>query len=64
MKTQRPIPGGRRPLTPYLMKSTARAVEQRAARFHVSKSFVMAVALADVFKVSGQERYDTPRKIR
>lgn len=57
IRRQRPIPGGRRPLPACVLKEIRVEVERNAARFHVSKSFVIAVALADAFGVADQESY-------
>jgi hypothetical protein len=57
IRRQRPVKGGRHPLPSCVLHSIAREVEKRAARYRVSKSFVIAVALADVFGVADQEHY-------
>jgi hypothetical protein len=40
-----------------VLTSIQRAVEAEAARYHVSRSFVIAVILARAFQVSDQELY-------
>lgn len=65
-KRQRPIKGARGPrptLSASLMAAIEHEVGWRARKFRVSRSFVIAVALADAFNVDGQEQYldpDTP----
>ena len=63
MQRQRRVPGGRKALPACVLKEIERAVENEAKRFHVSKSFVVAVALADAFGVKDQERYVAPLKL-
>jgi len=55
-RRQKPVPGGRQPLPSCVLKSINREVEKRAAQFHVSKSFVVAVALAEAFGIKEQEK--------
>lgn len=65
IRRQRPVKGGRQPLPACVLKDISIEVERLAARFHVSKSFVIAVALADQFGVEEQERYtEQPRRLR
>lgn len=57
IRRQAPIKGGRIPLPACVIKDISQEVERRAIRFGVSKSFVIAVALADAFGIEEQERY-------
>jgi hypothetical protein len=57
IRRQRPIRGGREPLPSCVLKSIRRAVENEASRHHVSKSFVIAVVLAQAFGITDQEWY-------
>jgi len=56
-RRQRPIKGGREPLPACVIKDIAIVVEQLARQHKVSKSFVIAVALADQFGITEQESY-------
>lgn len=56
-RRQRPVKGGREALPACVLTSIQRAVEAEAARYHVSRSFVIAVILARAFQVSDQELY-------
>lgn len=58
MRRQRPVKGGRLPLPACVLRAIAREVEARARQFNVSRSFVIAVALAEAFDVRDQEHYD------
>jgi hypothetical protein len=61
-RRQRPVKGGRLPLPSCVIKDIHREVEKRAHQYGVSKSFVIAVALADAFGIKEQETFfDTPR---
>ena len=48
---QKPVKGGRDAVSGSVIKVLRRKIEHEAARYHVSKSFVVAVALAKFFKV-------------
>jgi hypothetical protein len=62
-RSQRPVRGGRDPLPSCVIHEISREVERLARKFSVSKSFVIAVALADVFGIEEQEQYlMTPEK--
>jgi hypothetical protein len=65
-RRQRAIKGGRLPLPACVLKEIRAAVEVTAARYDVSRSFVIAVALADAFGIVDQESYlvDEKRKRR
>lgn len=56
-RRQRPIKGGRQPLPACVIKDIAREVERLARVHRVSKSFVIAVALAAQFEIDEQESY-------
>jgi len=57
IRRQKPIKGGRDPLPSCVIHDIRIEVERIATRHHVSKSFVIAVALAKVFKIDEQEKY-------
>lgn len=63
IQRQKPIKGGREPLPSCVIKAIRDRVESLATRYHVSKSFVIAVALADQFGISDQERYQSNLKV-
>lgn len=56
-RSQRPVRGGRAPLPATVLKEISREVDRQARRFGVSRSFVIAVALADAFGIDDQEQY-------
>lgn len=58
---QPPIPGGRNPLPSCVEKRIFREVERTATRFGVSRSFVIAVALADAMgiQLDARDRYQS-----
>lgn len=58
VRIQRRIRGGREGLPATVMKSIRRAVEWEAARYNVSKSFVVATRLARSFGITDQEDYE------
>lgn len=57
IRAQHPIPGGRLKMSLTAMSKISDHVAREARRFGVSKSFVIAVALADYFQITEQERY-------
>lgn len=57
IRRQKPVKGGRTALPACVMGEIARRVEQRATRFRVSKSFVVAVILAKELGIDDQESY-------
>jgi hypothetical protein len=57
IRRQRPIKGGREPLPSCVIKDISREVDRLARLHRVSKSFVIAVALADQFGIEEQETY-------
>lgn len=57
MKRQKPVKGGREPLPACVLKEIRSAIEREAERYGVSKSFVIAVALAKAFGIKKQEEY-------
>jgi hypothetical protein len=59
IRRQHPVKGGRDPLPACVIRDIRIEVERRAAKFNVSKSFVIAVALAEVFGITEQESYLT-----
>lgn len=58
VRRQRPIPGGRDALPACVLKKIREKVEKKAAEHGVSKSFVIAVILADALGVKEQEAWD------
>jgi len=56
-KRQKPFKGGRLALPSCVLPKIRAVVEREARFFGVSKSFVIAVALADIFGISEQEHY-------
>jgi len=56
-RRQHPVKGGRDPLPSCVLHDIKNEVERVARRHRVSKSFVIAVALAEAFGVSEQEDY-------
>jgi hypothetical protein len=56
-RRQRPVKGGRQYLAAGLIAEIEREVDRASARFRVSRSFVIAVALADYFGIEEQERF-------
>ena len=63
MRIQKPIKN-RKQVSARCIKEIQHEVEKASARFDVSKSFVIAVALADYFGIESQEQYYSERKIR
>lgn len=57
-RRQRPVKGGRLPLPACVITDIYAAVDRTATRYNVSRSFVIATALADVFGVTVDEAYD------
>ena len=62
-RRQHPVKGGRQPLPACVIRDISRAVEKLARQHNVSKSFVIAVALADQFGIDEQESY-LPQPLR
>lgn len=54
---QRPIRGGRNSLPSCVLGRIYDRVDAEARRYHVSRSFVIATVLAEVFDVDDQEDY-------
>lgn len=61
IRRQRPVKGGRHPLPACVLKEIDAWVVREATRFGVSKSFVVATALAYVAGIKTQERYDVTK---
>jgi len=59
LQRQKPIKGGRTALPSCVIKDIYTEVERIAKRHRVSRSFVIAVALADQFGIDEQEHYLT-----
>ena len=64
IRRQRPVKGGRDPLPACVIKDIRRVVEKVAAQHGVSRSFVIAVALADQFGIREQETFYGTEPIR
>lgn len=63
MRVQHPVKGKiRQRLTARCIREIEREVSKASHRFDVSKSFVIAVALADYFGIENQEQYYTEVK--
>lgn len=65
-KRQRAIIGHPRRRLPSLLEARIwKEVDRQAKMFKASRSFVVAVALADAMgiKLSHEDRYDTPRRV-
>lgn len=58
------VKGGRARVTPSLLHEIDFEVAKMANRFSVSKSWVIAVALADTFGIKDQADYHESRKLR
>ena len=59
MRSQRRVKGGRKALPASVLKQIWREVDHQARRFDVSRSFVIATALAHTFGIKEQEDYHT-----
>lgn len=57
IRRQRRIIGGRESLPSSVIGDIYREVERRAERYGVSRSFLIAVVLADAFGIAEQERF-------
>lgn len=58
MKYQKKVNGyKRRMMHPWLSPEIRKEIKRTAREFDVSESFVMAVALAEVFGIKKQQRY-------
>jgi hypothetical protein len=57
IRKQKPVKGGRMRVGAGVLREIEREVEKLATRHKVSKSFVIAVALAKAFKIPDQEQY-------
>jgi hypothetical protein len=57
IRRQRRVVGGRTPLPACVIDEIYEEVERQARKFGVSRSFVIAVALADQFGIEEQEKY-------
>lgn len=65
MLTQTRVKGERKEqLGAGVIKEIKHRVESISIRYNVSKSYVIAVALADAFGITKQERYETHTKVR
>lgn len=60
IRRQKPIQGGREALPACVIKDIHSEVERLARKHNVSKSFVIACALAEQFGIEEQERYIQP----
>lgn len=57
IRRQTPVRGGREPLPACVIGHIREAVQREADRWGVSRSFVIAVALAEFFGIDEQEKY-------
>ena len=57
IRRQKPVKGGRTPLPACVLHDISTHVERLARQHGVSKSFVIAVVLADAFGIEEQERF-------
>jgi len=64
MRRQKAIKGGREPLPACVIRDIKVEVSRIAKRYDVSRSFVIAVALADAFGINEQEQYSVRIKGR
>jgi hypothetical protein len=63
IRRQKPVKGGRESLPSCVVKELKRAIEHEAHHYQVSKSFVIAVRLADTFGID-IESYIERRQLR
>ncbi len=59
MYSQKRVKGGRIPTGSSLIKASRKWVESQARMFNVSKSFVVATAIAHMASIKEQEDYKT-----
>lgn len=57
IRHQKPLPGGRDYMNAAVIGKIYHHVEQEANRYGVSKSFVIAVRLAESYGIKEQEKY-------
>jgi predicted transcriptional regulator len=57
IRRQSPIKGGRKYLSPAVLQEIEAEVSRLAARYNVSRSWIVATVLADAFHIEKQERY-------
>ena len=55
LRRQKPLKGGRLPAHSALIPEIEQALENEMSRYHESRSFVIATALAYVFRIDQQE---------
>jgi hypothetical protein len=58
-RRQHPVKGGRKPLPACVLRQIWDRVDKLSRKHEVSRSFVIAVALADQFGIADQEQYLT-----
>jgi hypothetical protein len=58
---QPPVKGGRQPVSSALLREVERAVRREMTRWNVSRSFVIATAVAHALGVEEQPDYRTER---
>lgn len=56
-RRQKPVQGGRVPVSAGLIRDIEMAIHDEMKRYNVSRSFVIAVALAHTFGIKEQEDY-------
>ena len=59
MYRQKPVKGGRAPVSSCMIKRAMQYVESDAKRFNVGKSFVIATIVCHHYRISEQEDYRT-----
>lgn len=59
LNRQKPVKGGRKQLPSCVLKEIRIEVEKQSRMFKVSRSFVVATALAEIFGIKQQEDYKT-----
>ena len=57
IRHQSPVRGGRKHLSPCVLKEVERRIRQEAAEYNCSKSFVVATILAAAFNIK-MEKYN------
>ncbi len=57
VRRQKPVQGGRERMHAGVIKQIDNAVAREAARYNVSKAFVISVILAKAFGIKDQETY-------
>jgi hypothetical protein len=64
VRRQKPVKGGRQMLSAGFIAALEAEIERTAKRFHVTRSFVIAVAVADSLGIEEQETFIPQPKSR